>query len=593
MPLRRGTLRTLLSPFCLGGLIALAGCAAESGPAAYAPLGVPGGPVDGARLDPIDLTVDESVAWSVASPTVIDTLALDQQINVIQPYLGEVRSTGADRPAKGGKPSVPAGEPNDLPVGSLSGADRGQAGAFFPGLTQTPWSPPDPSIAVGPNHVVETVNMALAFYSKEGDLQFSQNLDSTGSPGFFEEVGGGNFTFDPKCFYDPYVERYIIVALEVYGDNNEAWISIAVSDDDDPNGVWYKYRTWAVIQVNATTYWVDYPGFGFDEDAFYVTGNLFKLSGPGGGFGGAVYRAFDKTAMLVGDPVSFADIRKGSSASVQVAQLRGDGERTYFVSRDNSTALKIESMNDPLGNPTISTTTVSIPSQSGPNQGAPNLGGGTIDTLDGRIMNVWSRDGVLHAAHGIDSGNRTLARWYEIDLNGWPGGGSPSLAQSGNIDPGAGIHTFFPAIASDTFGNVAMVIAMSSSSTYASVQALGRLAGDAPGTMGDPVELEIGDATANGRWGDYFDITVDPNDDTTFWMVGEYASNGGWRTWIGEFSLGCPADFNADGSVDVLDFVSFQSAFVSGDPAADCDGNGELDIVDFICFQAVFQVGCD
>ena len=250
-------------------------------------------------------------------------------------------------------------------------------------------------------------------------------------------------------------------------------------------------------------------------------------------------------------------------------------------------------MNNPLGNPTISTTTVSIPGQGGPDQDAPNLGNGLIDTLDGRIMNAWSRDGVLHAAHGIDAGNRTLARWYEIDLNGWPGGGAPSLAQSGNIDPGAGIHTFFPAIASDAYGNVAMVIAMSSSNTYASVQALGRVPNDPPGTMGDLNELETGNATANGRWGDYFDITVDPTDDTTFWMVGEYASPGGWRTWIGEFSLGCQADFNADGALDVLDFVSFQTAFVAGDDAADCDGDGELDIVDFICFQAVFQFGCE
>jgi len=580
-----------------GGLLAglLGGCVVRepSGPLVLGPGGgVAGVPPPGAAPGPIDLTAEGAVARTSVAPTTIDTRDFETQISVRGAFEGKIRSTGADRPRKTDRPVVPAGAPNDLPVGGMLGESRGDPGAFFPGLVQTPWSPPDPSIAVGPTHVVETVNMAIAFFSKDGELEFSQNLDSTGSPGFFEEVGGGTFTFDPKCFYDPHAERFVVVALEVYGDFEEAWIDIAVSDDSDPHGVWHKYRTWAVIQVGNTTYWVDYPGFGYDQDAFYVTGNLFRLSGPGGGFAGAVYRAFDKTPLLAGEPATFADIRKGSSASVQVPQTFGEPDRTYFVSRDSGSALKIETMNDPLGDPSISATSVSVPPHSGPDQDAPNLGGGEIDTLDGRIMNVTWRDGKLHAGHGIDAGSRTLSRWYEIDLNGWPAGGSPTLAQSGNVDPGAGVHTFFPALAPDAFGNVAMVTAMSSSSTFASVQALGRLAGDPPGSMGDLVELETGSATANGRWGDYFDIAVDPTDDTTFWMVGEYASDIGWETWIGTFTLACGADFNGDGSLDVLDFVAFQEAFVAGEASADCDADGVLNVLDFVCFQVSFQAGC-
>lgn len=54
----------------------------------------------------------------------------------------------------------------------------------------------------------------------------------------------------------------------------------------------------------------------------------------------------------------------------------------------------------------------------------------------------------------------------------------------------------------------------------------------------------------------------------------------------------CAADLNGDGTLDILDFVAFQIAFVAGDPAADCDGNGSFNVLDFICFQLLFLDGC-
>jgi len=54
----------------------------------------------------------------------------------------------------------------------------------------------------------------------------------------------------------------------------------------------------------------------------------------------------------------------------------------------------------------------------------------------------------------------------------------------------------------------------------------------------------------------------------------------------------CPADFNGDGELNILDFVDLQNAFVNGDEAADIDGDGELTILDFIAYQGLFQAGC-
>jgi subtilisin family serine protease len=54
----------------------------------------------------------------------------------------------------------------------------------------------------------------------------------------------------------------------------------------------------------------------------------------------------------------------------------------------------------------------------------------------------------------------------------------------------------------------------------------------------------------------------------------------------------CFADFNADGSLSILDFVAFQTAFSAGDDAADCNDDGSLSVLDFVCFQQAFLAGC-
>jgi len=47
------------------------------------------------------------------------------------------------------------------------------------------------------------------------------------------------------------------------------------------------------------------------------------------------------------------------------------------------------------------------------------------------------------------------------------------------------------------------------------------------------------------------------------------------------------------GTLDVFDFLEFQTRFDRGDLTADFDGSGELDIFDFIAFTNAFEAGCD
>ncbi len=54
----------------------------------------------------------------------------------------------------------------------------------------------------------------------------------------------------------------------------------------------------------------------------------------------------------------------------------------------------------------------------------------------------------------------------------------------------------------------------------------------------------------------------------------------------------CYADCDESGTLNIDDFICFQTNFVLGDPSADCDASGSLNIDDFICFQTLFVLGC-
>jgi hypothetical protein len=548
---------------------------------------VAGFPDLAARSTPPDLTEPGAWARGTAAVEVMDTRDFPRQIQPME-FDGEPTIIKHILPPHQRERVQRAGEPNGLVAGGVTGQVRTQPKERFPGIDATPWSPPDPTLAVGPNHIVQTVNMDIAWYDKQGNEQFRSRLDSSGSPGFFETVGAGNFTFDPKCFYDHLEGRFVVVALEVYG-SNQAWIDIAVSDDSDPNGTWYKYRTDARVNVGGDLYWVDYPGLGYDEQAYYVNGNLFPLNN--GGFGGVLYRSFDKSTLLNGQTAVYTDVRNGNAGSVQATQHFGATATPYFVEHWSGTSLMLTAIRNPLTAPQIVTREVSVPSWGYPSGGAPN-NGGFLDVLDARMINAMWRDGSLVTGHGVRIGGKNQSRWYEIATNGWPESGqNPALVQSGNIDGGSGVHTWFPALYSNSTGAIGLVTAAASSSQFASVQYTGRKASDPAGTMGALTVAKTGTASANGRWGDYFDMALDP-DGRTFWICGQFQEGGGWGTWISSFSVSCAADYNGDGTVDTQDVLAFLNDWAAGSSGADWNNDGAVNTMDVIAYLNDFNTAC-
>lgn len=449
------------------------------------------------------------------------------------PQVVERHQGNVEPPENPVMPPTVTGKKHDVPVGKVdSAAASVTPGRKFPGIASTGWYPPDCDIAVGQNHIVEVVNSSIAFYTKSGTRQLQQTFDT-----FFSGVAGGSFLFDPKAYYDRANNRYVIVVLEMDSGTETSKVLVAVSDDNDPNGTWHRYRFEAKLTVSGTTYWLDYPGFGYNQDGYVITGNMFGFNG---GWAGVQFLTIPSAPLLNGAPANVYSLRDGGGASAQVAECVDTSSSVYAIGAAGSNDHRLYALsNVGTANPTLATSDVGISNYSGPTKRATSTGGQTLDAGDGRLINAWWSNGRMLAAHAIQIGNNVGIRWYEFSTAGWPNAGSPSLIQSGNISSN-NYDYFYPALAKDASGAIGLVFGGSNGSETANIFAAGRLTTDPLGNVGTPVNLGVsaGVGYTGGRWGDYFGTEVDPVDGRTFWSVAEtLGANNDWETQIVSFSL--------------------------------------------------------
>jgi len=128
-----------------------------------------------------------------------------------------------------------------------------------------------------------------------------------------------------------------------------------------------------------------------------------------------------------------------------------------------------------------------------------------------------------------------------------------------------------------------LIVGAANDSTNPSIQLLGRKANDGVGALGTQTLVASSTTGADGRWGDYFDITVDPNNDIRFWYVGEVQHNSGWQTTVGSAVITCIEDVNADGAVNITDLLELISVWgTSGDGAEIAAPFDSVDISDIL-----------
>ncbi|MCA9901922.1 MAG: hypothetical protein KC433_27270 [Anaerolineales bacterium] len=406
--------------------------------------------------------------------------------------------------------------------------------------------PPDPELAVGPNHVIAVVNVALEIYDKNGNTL----VGPTTFASFMSANSNCTGVFDPNANYDEQYDRFVLGI-----DANGVGYCIAVSQTGDPTGAWNLYF---FSTVSNRRDFFDYPHAGIGRDAIYMGANIFR----GNNFKEGQVWAFDKVAMYNGQTAASVTVGLGAANDTpQPLNLHGWAQGTWPTSGphyifaetnyDGSTHT-VYSWNNPFGSNTFSTVgTVNLNAATGVTAGmpvnTPQLGGQTVQANDFRPQDFEYRDGFAWTSSTVacnpGSGTVNCVRWAKINP------ATATVADAG-VYGSNGEYRSFADLAVDACGNMAIGYSKSSTSIYPGVFVTGRLATDPAGTLQAETLVKAGEiaytsfeTSAPRRWGDYTEMTVDPAG-TTFWYLGEYSkdtgtTSGRWGTYISSFSYSC------------------------------------------------------
>jgi chitodextrinase len=424
-------------------------------------------------------------------------------------------------------------------------ANRAPASLVFDTYTSNS-QPTDPSLAVGPNHVMVVYNTGFMIYDKAGNQLQGQTAPN---PAIFPSGGCCDLT----ASYDNAANRWVLTFL-----GNGA--QIAVSDGPNPlTAGWYVY-TIAAIQ--------DYQKLSIWSDGYYITENTS---------GSNKVWALERSAMLAGNPgakvlgFNLPGIVTSGFFSPQVLNvtdnnLPAPGGATVVYLQDNAWSgvstdhIKVWTIDvdwNTTSNSTISsaqqidtTPFISVfDNGSFSNLTQPN-GGSAIDALQATIMNQaqFRKFGSYNSAifnfvvdADASAAERAAVRWMEFRQSGdnqpW------SMYQEGTYTAPDGRHAWNASLAMDGQGNIGMGYTSMSGSTSSSTVRVssyftGRSASDPLGTMTSSEQLIAnGNGNFSGtRYGDYSKIDVDPSDDSSFWFITEYINNSR-RGVVGKFQI--------------------------------------------------------
>jgi hypothetical protein len=505
------------------------------------------------------LAAAEASAQNTFSATRPSAFAVSPRVTDIQDFKGQhPPRTHQHRP-------LPERDHRDNPNGNDSVRQKNpepvvkaSRHAYFPGTSADGFTPPDTNIAVGPNHIVEAVNVQYSIFDKNGALLVGpKSLQS-----LWTALGGPcgtNDGSDPDVQYDRLADRWLIT--EMSGDPSPHSECIAVSQTSDPAGAYYLYSFDYGSILN------DYPKFGVwptaNNSAYLATFNLWN----GPSFIGGQLCAYDRSALLRGSAAPLAICYTISNDFGYLPlDLDGstpplDGTPGYFMNFETLSSLRIYTLAPDFANPSASVLTLVTPDLAvAPFTEACNGGtcipqAGTslqLDSLGDLLMarlalRIFPDHEAMVVNHSVGTGSTVGVRWYELRAP-VSSTGKFSLFQQGTFSPSDGTYRWMGSAAMDQAGDIAVGYSASSSSIHPAIRYTGRAPGDPAGTMGTEVSLlEGGGSQTSGltRWGDYTSMRIDPRDDCTFWYANEYfptdgSSFNGWSTFIGSFKFpGC------------------------------------------------------
>jgi hypothetical protein len=507
-----------------------------------------------------------SLAWAQSAPQGAVKIIKVKKFDVSPPLRELVKN------AKPGIPAVSAGRqdreiPNKLEVrkrgesnkrdavlqASGAGTEAANITLNFDGASNTDnqnvvgfrVAPPDPNMDVGPNHIVQTINLITTMYNKSGGVVLGPFATDDLWAGFGGDCELNN-DGDPVVLYDHLADRWVISQF-VFSVSE----CVCVSQTPDPTGAYFRYEF--------STPGNDYPKLGVMEDAYYATIRNFS-----GAFN-IDAAAMDRAKMLAGDPGATIQIFDLSALNPDVegflpADLDGpappagtpgmivghNGGPTLvhnelevynfdvdFFNPGNSSLTLADAI--PVSQYDISITTIPQPS---PGPGLDDLAIFTMHRVGLRNMGSHLAMVLNHTVDVNNPANHAGIRWYELRDN-TSSGNNWTLFQEGTFAPDAA-HRWMGAIAMNANGDIGLSYTVSSSSIFPSIRVTGRLATDPLGTMmaETPIIAGTGAQTGTGRWGDYSSLSVDPSDNIKFAGTHEYGkTTGSFNWWTRIFSF--------------------------------------------------------
>ncbi len=457
------------------------------------------------------------------------------------------------------RPKIPGTKKKSKPVSAVDTAGKGDPlapgptpSSNFLGLSDDQANiPPDTHGAVGPNHVMTTLNSEVRIQNRNGGVISTVSLSN-----FWASVGNAD-PFDPKALYDPYKNRWIFTAAANGGATNSA-VLIGVTQTSDPTGTWFLFK----IAADAShAYWADYPSLGFNKDWVVASLNMFPVSGSGANQ--VNLYVLNKTNLYAGT-ATFTLLKDTSGLGFTMAPAityDTNLSRIYLLEDFDNTngQLRLSTITGTIGSEILNKGTA-FPTNAntwgfgGNGDLMPQLGSvHTIDGGDSRIQNLVYRNGSLWATHAVFlptlTQTRAALQWWEIATNG-------VVKQLGRRDDSSGKTNYgYPSIAVNKNSDFLIGYSRFASNQYASGNYSFRFAFDATNTLRDDTVFKAGESAyyktfgnADNRWGDYSSTVVDPINDLTFWTIQEYAAasvgdpniegNSRWGTWWARVDAG-------------------------------------------------------
>jgi len=426
-----------------------------------------------------------------------------------------------------------------------------QIGNNFSGSdnSSTQITPADANGAIGPKHLVQFINGAVAIYNKTNGTRVLQITDLQFWANAGVIISSDATISDPRIIFDPVSQRWFVSEIDLNANASDPTIYannflIAVSDTDDPTRSWHGK---SFLADPDTGYFADFPTLGVDSKAVYLSGDMFADGNtPIGPSLWSIPKSdllINQTPAVVSNATWFGVMSYSDRGDVLQPAACFDGSSTGDILAARSllqpddTLIASKVLDGDTTNAALAPAVpIQVPDYTFPIDAEQPDGTATLDDNDSRLSaRVYTVGGIMYAVQNVQIGSHAAIQWYRISAT------NDSLIESGAIT-NADMDLFFPSIAVTANGVIVIACNGSGLNTPISVFAFAGQTVEGLTTFGDPIllkagtvpnyhdDLELSGQSADSRWGDYSTTSLDPIDPSRFWTIQMLPRDSG--TWI-------------------------------------------------------------